>query len=299
MLRQLVAVFVAGVLAVGCADSSDDTGSDSNDVTTAFGAVDPDVRKDPSAMPGDVLDYIDQQGWLDHHIEWHSVRQWDAFPQYQHEWKAQHWARADVQEGQTGNGLEFLAMHRVMIRKMIAKFPQHADLFAGFAQPPTACSSSTDPCGDQQGFGGKMDPNMAKAIDTMMNHLDTFKSDDDFGLYVETARRWSKSQPNGKATDASAGVHNYLHVRFGLEKSPVTMLDPSKNLNNRHFWRLHGWIESRWTAFRKLKGLTEQDPAYLAAIAKAEQMFETSMKAMPGEVPPPPLSDDARHIFQH
>ena len=91
-------------------------------------------------MPLPILNFIDQQGWSGHHIEWHSVRQWDAFPQYQSEWKGQGWTRADVQEGQKGNGLEFLAMHRVMIRKMIAQFPSDAALFAGFSQPPTSCS---------------------------------------------------------------------------------------------------------------------------------------------------------------
>jgi hypothetical protein len=76
----------------------------------------------------------------------------------------------------------------------------------------------------------------------------------------------------------------------------------SVNLQNKRFWRLHGWIEARWTAFRTMNHLTETDPAYAAAIAKAEQML-TPTKSLPGggygaglSEPPP---DSLRKFFEN
>jgi hypothetical protein len=36
------------------------------------------------------------------------------------------------------------------------------------------------------------------------------------------------------------------------------------------FWRLHGWLDARWTEMRQAQGLSDQDPVYKAAIAKAQ-----------------------------
>ncbi|MFM7844949.1 MAG: hypothetical protein ACKPEY_12060 [Planctomycetota bacterium] len=43
------------------------------------------------------------------------------------------------------------------------------------------------------------------------------------------------------------------------------------NLENQCFWRLHGWIESRWTAFRALQHLSDQDPAFQHALQQEKQ----------------------------
>jgi hypothetical protein len=224
-----------------------------------------------------MLTFLNQQGWGKHHLEWHTVRQWDLLGPNDQAWaKRQHWARADLQEGTKGNGLEFLAMHRVMIRMLVEKFPQNADIFTGFAKPPTECSDKVDPCGPET--QGPFDANKAKAIDKLMNHLADFKSDDELGLYLETSLRPSATNPEGRASDKSSGIHNYLHGLFMDSSSKIDVGDPLVNLQNKKFWRIHGWIENRWTEYRKIKKMSDKDPAYMAAIKKAEDMFVVRAK---------------------
>ena len=102
---------------------------------------------------------------------------------------------------------------------------------------------------------------------------------------------WSRTCPahqraclrrDTSAADKSSGLHNYLHYRFQDAKSKIDIGDPSVNLQNKRFWRLHGWIERRWTEFRKIKNLSEQDPKYLAALKKGEDMLAPKLK-LPGD----------------
>ncbi|MBC7051894.1 hypothetical protein G6O46_23050, partial [Salmonella enterica subsp. enterica serovar Enteritidis] len=113
-----------------------------------------------------------------------------------------------------------------------------------------------DPATDTATF----DANKAAAIDKLQNHLADFTSDDELGLFLETTLRPTARDPNARASDKSAGLHNYLHYRFQDANSKIDIGDPSVNLQNKRFWRLHGWIESRWTEFRKIKNLSEDDP---------------------------------------
>lgn len=46
-------------------------------------------------------------------------------------------AAGALQEGEAGNGREFLVMHRAMIELIRAAFPDRAALFAGWAAVPT------------------------------------------------------------------------------------------------------------------------------------------------------------------
>jgi hypothetical protein len=250
-------------------------------------------------MPKPILDFLSAQGWGNHHLEWHTVRQWDLLSASDQSWaKGQHWSRADMQEGQKGNGLEFLAMHRVMIRLLTTKFPTDIALFQGFDQPPTECSDKTDPCGPGS-QGQDFDADKASAIDKIQNHIADFASDDDFGLYLETSLRPTSTDPNARADDKSAGIHNYLHNRFMDPKSKIDVGDPSVNLQNKHFWHIHGWIENRWTEYRKLKGLTESDPAYQAALKKGEDMFALKASGALGGPAPDPVPPSLAKWFEN
>jgi len=291
-MKRRWAIWIAvGAMAIsltpGCAaDSTDgaDDGTQGDDAEV--------IARDPNAMPKPMLTFLNQEGWGKHHLEWHTVRQWDLLSSDDQAYaKRQHWARADVQEGTKGNGLEFLAMHRVMIQMLTDKFPAYKDLFVGFAQPPTDCADKLDPCGPE--MPGPFDANKAKAIDKLQNHLADFKTDDELGLYLETSLRPTADKPDARGTDKSAGIHNYLHGRFMDSHSKIDVGDPMVNLQNKKFWRIHGWIENRWTAFRALKKMSDSDPAYRAAIKKATDMFTITMKGPigdPAQNEPPPMS---------
>ncbi|MDB4933290.1 MAG: hypothetical protein JWP87_262 [Labilithrix sp.] len=291
-MKTLLLLGAAVMLMAGCAADAENAGDPSADVQGE--AEDEVISADPLAMPKPMLTFLRTQDWGSHHLEWHTVRQWDRLSAEDQAYaKRQGWARADLMEGAKGNGLEFLAMHRVMIRKLTEKFPGSADLFAGWTQPPTENKDKNDPATDTARF----DANKAAAIDKLQNHLADFKSDDELGLYIESTLRPTASDPNARAADKSTGLHNYLHYRFQDQSSKIDLGDPSVNLQNKRFWRLHGWIESRWTAFRTLKHLSEDDPKYRAALEKGEDMFVVKPRGPIGKGPPEAPPESLRKFF--
>jgi hypothetical protein len=221
-------------------------------------------------LPAQITQWIQQQNWGMHHLEWHVTRLWDAVPDAAAFAQQQGWSRANIQEGAAGNGLEFLAMHRVMIRTLVAEFPRHSGLFRGWLTPPTQENDPNDPIPGNSPAGGPFPSEMLAAIAKVQGPAQSFADDDDFGRYVETSRRPTANQPGNHSSDRSTGVHNYLHERFTDTTSPIDMGNPQVNLLNQRFWRLHGWIDSQWSRVRQAKGLSEDQPAYKAALQEAE-----------------------------
>lgn len=208
------------------------------------------------SMPQHIIDWMDDRQWGWHHLEWHTVRQWDLIGASGQQWAtSQGWGRANRQEGEAGNGLEFLVMHRAMIELLKRDFPTQASLFQGWSQVPTDPDDVNDP------VPANVQPrafrtSMLSAVDSLARptFLASFPNDDAFGLYIETSRR-----PGGFSADTTTGIHNYIHGRFSVPGDPVNMGDPELNLGNERFWRLHGWIDARWTAFRIANGLPAMD----------------------------------------
>jgi hypothetical protein len=248
-------------------------------------------------MPKSILDYEAQNGWGNHHVQWHVERRWDLLSSSDLSWaKGKGFARATKQEGQRGNGLEFLAMHRMMMDMLIGKFPKYKKLFDGWETPPVNPRDRSNPLpnGGTEAFSD----DMLNAISTLETNLDSFTSDDALGLYLETALRPTSTNPSAKSKDAATGIHNYLHNRFSDSSNPVDIGDPSVNLGNQLFWRLHGWIDARWTAYRTAKGLSNDDPAYQAALQDAMQhmMHCCPTKGLGGTAGGDEIPDDIRHM---
>ena len=75
-MKKLLAIGLAVMLATGCAastDSSDDPAADMD------GEAQDEIvsATEPLAMPKPVLTFLRTQDWGSHHLEWHTVRQWD------------------------------------------------------------------------------------------------------------------------------------------------------------------------------------------------------------------------------
>lgn len=222
------------------------------------------------SIPQEIIDFMQQQNWGNHHLHWHVVRMWDRLSPAAQQWATQQgWRRYGVQEGEETNGLEFLAMHRVMIRTLVNKFPQHAILFEGWSSPPTDPNDTNDPL--PGGATTPFNPDMQIAIDRLTTQLDGFDGEDLLGTFIETSLRPFPNTPLRRADDAASGIHNYLHGRFQDNNSPINMGDPSVNIENERFWRLHGWIDARWEAYRVVSGRSNNDPRYLKALAEAER----------------------------
>ena len=231
-------------------------------------------------MPQPLVDYMQSHGWSTMHLAWHTARRWDLLPPASRTFaEGQGWHRVDPQEGAPGNGIEFLAMHRMMFQMLHEQAPSSPD-FAAWPTPPT-----------EPHDGAAFDAQMLSAIDRLGHHLDAFRSEDELGLYIETAMRPVPGHPDARSPDYTAGVHNYLHNRFQDRTSKIDLGNPAVNLMNRRFWQLHGWVDHLWTAYRKLKGLRDDDPAYQAVLAKAmaEMQPRGGVKAGPPTPPPAEL----------
>jgi|SRR5580658_7958563 hypothetical protein len=220
-------------------------------------------------IPKEVSDWMDLRGWGPHHKLWHWERWYDVQPRVR-PYVNRHGARAGRQEGDTGNGLDFLAMHRTMIRVLRQYFPRYDGIWHGWRDVPTDPDDPADPTDVMPSNGSVRDfsPGMLNSLDRLKHHLSDFDNDDELGLFIETQIRSGHF-----SSDPSIGIHNYLHDRFALNKQKtcdpdigISMLNFFGNIKNQRFWRLHGWIDRVWTRFRDLKGLKEDDPAYQRAL---------------------------------
>ncbi|MEM9284120.1 MAG: hypothetical protein AAGA96_20060 [Verrucomicrobiota bacterium] len=249
-------------------------------------------------IPEEIAEWMIERGWSAHHDQWHFERRWDywgalkdnpAVPEPFRQWinnkfaeaNTNGWSRADIQEGEVGNGEEFLFMHRAMIELIITSFPQHVHYFRGWHTPPRDYSSSLDPVPVPDTEPPRechplkkliCDP-MLSAIDRIETSPTSFSSDDDFGLYVETNQRPTPGNPTGRSDDASTGIHNYLHGRWSGMSADLDLGDPRFNIFNTRFWRLHGWIDHQWWLFRLATGADDKDPDYQAKLNSHKEMM--------------------------
>lgn len=219
------------------------------------------------AIPSTVRSWMENLDWNSHHVRWHAERQWDLLsPAVHAQLAAMGWSRAARQEGTSGNGRDFLFMHRAMLQLVRQQFPEYASLFLGWVSPPIDPDDANDPVPIANPDHGPFRPSMLNAIDRLTNRLVPFTTEDELGLYIQTALRPTPANPGQRSPDASSGIHNYVHNRFSDNTSPVNLGDPAVNLENVRFWKLHGWIDDVWSKFRQLKGLSDSDPEYVSSL---------------------------------
>src|SRR3712207_1395515 len=107
-------------------------------------------------MPDVMSDWMRERGWSAHHEQWHVEGRWDYWHALAEQGNTgaqeivayaqdQGWTRAAIQEGASGNGLEFLGMHRAMIELLREAFSQHASLLEGWPTPPQDPNAPDDP----------------------------------------------------------------------------------------------------------------------------------------------------------
>ena len=245
-----------------------------------------------SALPASLISHMQAHGWGQMHLQWHTERRWDRLPATAAAYaQRQGWTRAARQEGESGNGVEFLAMHRVMLQMLADLDPAARPWLVGWSAPPTDPKDAADPI--PNGATTPFSPDMLAALDRLEHHLDSFASEDELGLYIETSFRPQAGDPMASAADRTAGVHNYLHQRFQDPSSPTDLGNPAVNLLNARFWRLHGWIDHLWATYRAHTGQRDTDPTYQATMQAAKAAMSMHMKAIP-EPPPAELIDAVR-----
>jgi len=260
-------LFAVAINGAGCAAPAPDEQSDVCNEVLAVAAND-----EADAMPNEIRAYLAEHGWSHMHLDFHVARMWDMLGEDTQAWAMEQGIeRWKLQEGEPTTGVEFLAMHRLMITELREKFPEHAELFAGWEKPPTGLDEPSLPAGT-----GTFRSEMVTAIDRLHDRLGEFASDDDFALFLQTNRRPTST---GRSPDRSAGLHNYLHNRWQDPQSPINVGDPSLNLGNKVFWKIHGWVDARWTAYRAAKGLDDAtDEVYRKAMDDAQVWMDDVME---------------------
>jgi hypothetical protein len=241
-------------------------------------------------LPKEMLDWLDEHGWVQQHGNWHAVRRWDQgciriFPgqvcQSREQMEARGLRRAPVQEGEPGDGYAFLVMHRHMIQGLRQAFPKHApQIIRGFSEMPTSKSHPENPV---PWIDVRWSSDQLSSIEWMENvgqHLSAFTSEDDYGNWVQFG-----AGPGGfigglfggsggsTADRPGGGLHTGLHAQWSVAGSPSPLLDNNTNVRNYAFWRLHVWLDDMWERYRQAAQRSNQDPAYLQALVdQCEEM---------------------------
>lgn len=269
-----------------------------DDPVLVFAVNDPDDPNDDGRdliLPQAVIAWIEAQGWVQQHDDWHNVRRWDQGCRTSNATIAgpdgvegtaddcasakrlrdRGLARAAAQEGAPGDGVAFLAMHRHMIEGIRASFPEHADLFAGFEHVPR---DQADPENPMPWRAVHWSAGQLAAIDKLEHiedHLDEFASEDELGLYIEVPFRWTAESPSKFVSDGSSGIHFMLHAQWSVAGSPINLGIGAPLIKNRVFWQLHGWIDRVWERYRVARGLADDELGYLESIVgQCEEMHD-------------------------
>jgi hypothetical protein len=249
--------------------------------------ADADVGVLAASVPPSMTEFIRSEGWNCMHRGWHAVRVWNfILVPAEKKFVVDHgWLKYEpgtetfvdpkvASEGAPGNGLEFLAMHRVMLSMLRAQFPQYKSVLAGWTTVPQVDSSDDKLPPKSRVF----DSFYATALSRLTGDstLKGFQTDDEFGVYIQTKHYPGRGRDIYSLNpDRTAGIHNYMHNRFnfGDVADPayaVRMSNFARNIENKNFWKLHGWIDGRWTAFRRAMGFVDAtDAKYQAAMNAA------------------------------
>jgi hypothetical protein len=265
-MRKLLALAVLGssLFATACVDEAPaDEAADGGDGKSDGSFNVKYDSKIKNIVPKAVHEYLEKYQWGDYHIVFHMSRKWFLLGDSGRGWlKRVGEASADLQEGDPGNGIEFLAMHRAMIQhlrdrwgtEVVAGDPDGRKTFSAVLD---GWKTDADVIAGLEKVGG--DVETFKAGLAKINNFSSFASEDDFGTFVQTSLRLTgEVDPTDSAkrfysreTTAGAGFHNWLHGQFMDGSSPIDVGNPQTNLSNIMFWRIHGWIEAKWQAFER------------------------------------------------
>ena len=311
-LSKLFAVILLGttLTATACAtaDDVDDLGPADGGDGKADGT--PTVKWDArikNIVPKNVHNYLEKYQWGDYHIMFHMTRRWYVIGTAGRSWlKRVGQAAADVQEGDPGNGLEFLAMHRAMIQHLRTRWgsepvKNNEDGRKTFGAVLDGWKTDDDVIAHLEKVGGDVEG--FKAMAAKINDFASFASEDEFGLFLETSFRLvsatARTHKYRNDTTVGAGTHNWLHGQFTDPASPIDVGNPQTNLSNMRFWGIHGWIEAKWQAFEQFHQRTGPESAqYQAQLTRFLQHMQLHSDMLGATRSPHVTSHPSRALAQ-
>jgi hypothetical protein len=290
-MRKLLALALVGSLSLsaGCAveDATDDSGDLGGD-GKADGS--PNVVWDESIehiVPKNVHEYLEKYQWGDYHIVFHMSRKWFLLGDQGRGWlKRVGESRPDLQEGDPGNGVEFLTMHRAMIEHLKNRWGTEVvtndpDGRETFSEVLDGWTTDEEVIAGLEAVGGNVA--QFKAGLAKINDFASFETEDEFGNFLQTSLRLSgEVDPDdtsirfyARDMTPGAGFHNWLHGQLQDASSKIDVGNPQTNLSNIMFWRIHGWIEAKWQAFERVHTRT---PMEMMVFQKQLERFHLHMQ---------------------
>ncbi|WP_437819765.1 hypothetical protein [Sorangium sp. So ce1078] len=240
----------------------------------------------------EVIEWMEQNEWQAAHFEWHSIRRCGAggFGGM---------SRVDIcnssvpvptdQECKTtGDGFQFLAMHRHMIQSLKQLWPSHAEQFEGFKKFPTTAEELPQQWrADFRPWSATTLANakIADEIDKPEN-LSRFPDEGAFGMWLQCFA----GQAIPGISEKASGLHGDLHFKWVRSNNTDHGLgNQFTNIDNYMFWKLHGWIDNVWEKYRIAKGMSPTDPALKEAVAAQCYEMDAIARVINPELNPDPV----------
>ncbi|AUX24270.1 hypothetical protein SOCEGT47_048070 [Sorangium cellulosum] len=210
----------------------------------------------------EVIAWMEENEWQAAHFEWHSIRRCgpgglggsrvdicnSAVP-----------VPPDQECKTTGDGYQFLAMHRHMIQSLKQLWPKHSEQFEGFEKFPTTAEELPEQWrADFRPWSATTLANakIADEIDKPEN-LSRFPDEGALGMWIQCFA--GVAIPG--SSERASGLHGDLHFKWVRPNNTDHGVgNQFTNIDNYMFWKLHGWIDKVWEKYRVAKGLSPDDP---------------------------------------
>jgi len=231
-----------------------------------------DGRTD-TTMQAEVLQWLSDNRWPGAHAFWHGLRGCVdgsaasffgplGFPNICKDYPVL--VPQDQNCKTSGDGYQFLLLHRYLLQTMRQLWPKHAADFAGFSKFPTRKAelpvgwNASDPKWSAQILAA------ADIADHIEQHLDQFPNEGALGFWLQCPVG-TPALPEAPQLP-SLGLHPSLHAQWSRGANSAHGLDNEQvNVSNYLFWKLHGWIDDVWERYRVAKGLTKPGSPEMAA----------------------------------
>lgn len=218
------------------------------------------------------------EGVRTHHHLWHFVRSsdnWEALsPENRQSLQAQGWM-APRFENEPGSGVDFLGMHREMISMvnawLVAEHDLHWPSVTGWNPIPWEADNVDWPVPEwqQQRPTWASEELWASFTETALAMRSSARIAQ-MRRITETVRDpgWLRTQTLDQLGSALEwSIHGWMHIRWSgkpHEDSFSSAVDndwlflPWSSHVNRHFWKLHGWIDARIGDWEAANGTTAE-----------------------------------------
>jgi hypothetical protein len=211
-------------------------------------------------LPPELKGFLAGRGMREHHALWHYVRaKWPSIPRdRQEELRGLNWDPPQLR-GDTLSGVDFLGMHREMIREVV-DFVGDAGIDADISGWRDIPWDPADPVWPMPAaYPGMPEPQ--------------WKQPQAAVIFAEEAKQrfcsdaWLRTvSVDYLGRQIERGIHDWMHIHWS--DAPWFTWDSGKDVNdpkndwlaspysshvNKHFWKIHGWIDDRISQWERAK----------------------------------------------